>query len=125
MFDSFGSKVKIKDSSVTRDKGLAGKVGDVYGQTTPSMMDFEIIGTPKDDFAVNVYFDDLQTSYWFDADLLETIDDGQGSVITLDGVDKKWTKGPNEQWIVEDTTPTQIQSNVNRKVRNGGNFGDE
>ena len=76
MFDSFGSKVKIKDSPVTRDKGLAGKVGDVYGQSTPSMMDFEIIGTPKDDFAVNVYFGDLQTAYWFDADLLETIDDG-------------------------------------------------
>ncbi|QNL22256.1 hypothetical protein HZR84_09995 [Hyphobacterium sp. CCMP332] len=106
MFDSFGNKVKIKDSPETREKELAGKVGDVYGQTTPSMMDFEIIGTPKDDFAVNVYFDDLQTSYWFDADLLETIDDGQGSVITLDGVDKKWTKGENGQWIEEDTTPT-------------------
>lgn len=106
MFDSFGNKVKIKDSPETREKGLAGKVGDVYGQTTPSMMDFEIIGTPKDDFAVNVYFDDLQTSYWFDADLLETIDDGQGSVITLDGVDKKWIKGENGQWIEEDTTPT-------------------
>lgn len=112
MFDSFGSKVKIKDSPVTREKGLAGKVGEVYGQTTPSMMDFEIIGTPKDDFAVNVYFDDLQTSYWFDADLLETIDDGQGSVITLDGVDKKWTKGENGQWIEEDTTPTRNQPTI-------------
>ena len=122
MFDSFGNKVKIKDSAETREKGLAGKVGDVYGQTTPSMMDFEIIGTPKDDFAVNVYFDDLQTSYWFDADLLETIDDGQGSVITLDGVDKKWTKGPNEQWIEEDTTPTQIQSNVKPKSKKWWEF---
>lgn len=112
MFNSFGNKVKIKDSPQTREKGLAGKTGDVYGQTTPSMMDFEIIGTPKDDFAVNVYFDDLKTSYWFDADLLETIDDGQGSVITLDGVDKKWTKGQNGQWIDEDTAPTTIQSTV-------------
>jgi hypothetical protein len=112
MFDSFGNKVKIKDSPETREKGLVGKVGEVYGQTTPSMMDFEIIGTPKDDFAVNVYFGDLQTSYWFDADLLETIDDGQGSVITLDGVDKKWTKGQNGQWIEEDTKPTRNQPTI-------------
>jgi hypothetical protein len=103
MFDSFGSKVKIKDSPFTVEKGLAGKVGEVYGQTTPSMMDFEIIGTPKEDLAINVYFDDLKTSYWFYSDLLETIDDGQGAVITLDGLDKKWTKGQNGQWIEENT----------------------
>jgi hypothetical protein len=105
MFDSFGNKVRIKDCLVTKEKGLAGMVGEVYGQTTPSMMDFEIIGTPKDDFAVSVYFDDLKTSYWFDADLLETIADGQGTVMTLDGVDKKWTKGQEGQWIEENTKP--------------------
>lgn len=109
MFDSFGNKVKIKYSPLTQEKGLAGKIGEVYGQTTPSMMDFEIIGTPKEDFAVSVYFDDLKNSFWFDADLLETVDDGQGSVITLDGVNKKWTKGQNGQWIEEDTTPTTTQ----------------
>lgn len=112
MFNSFGNKVRIKHSPETQEKGLAGKIGDVYGQTTPSMVDFQIIGKPKDDFAVNVYFDDLQTSHWFDADLLETIDDGQGSVITLDGVDKKWTKGQDGQWIEEDTTATKHQSTV-------------
>lgn len=118
MFDSFGNKVKIKDSPETLEKGLAGKIGDVYGQTTPSMMDFEIIGTPKDDFAVNVYFDDLNTSYWFDADLLETVDDGQGAVITLDGVNKKWTKGQNGEWIEEDTTPTTVRPTVqSRKTK--------
>lgn len=112
MFDSFGNKVKIKDSPETQEKGLAGKTGEVYGQTTPSIMDFEIIGTPKEDFAVNVYFDDLKTSYWFDSELLETIDDGQGSVITLDGVDKKWIKGQNGQWIEEDTTRSTVQTTV-------------
>ena len=110
MFDSFGSKVRIKATPLTREKDLADKIGEVYGQTTPSMMDFEIIGTPKDDFAVNVYFDDLKTSFWFDADLLEIIDDGQGTVITLNGVDKKWTKGQNGQWIEENTKPTSLTS---------------
>ena len=111
MFDSFGNKVRIKGSPLTEEKGLAGKIGEVHGQTTPSMMDLEVIGTPKEDSAVNVYFDDLNTSYWFDADLLEMIDDGQGAVITLDGVNKKWNKGQNGQWIEEDTTtPTTSQS---------------
>lgn len=109
MFDSFGSKVKIKESPLTKEKGLAGKIGDVYGQTTPSMMDIEIIGTPKEDFAINVYFEDLKASYWFDAELLEIINDGKGAVINLDGVNKKWTKGQDGQWIEEDTTPTTIR----------------
>jgi hypothetical protein len=101
MLDSFGNKVRIKDAPLTKEKGLAGKVGEVYGQTTPSVVDVEIIGTPSEDIAVNVYFDDLKISYWFDRDLLETISDGQGTVITLDGIDKKWTKGQSEQWIEE------------------------
>ena len=63
-------------------------MGEIYGQTTPSMRDFEIIGTPKEDLAINVYIDVFKTSYWFDSELLETIDDGQGAAITLDG-DKK------------------------------------
>jgi hypothetical protein len=103
MFDSFGDKVKIKDSPLTKEKGFSGKIGEVYGQTTPSLMNIEIIGTPKEDSAVNVYFDDLKASYWFDPDLLETIDQGRGTVITLVGVDKKWTKGQDGQWIEEDT----------------------
>ena len=95
MFDTFGNKVKVKSSPLTEEKGLAGKVGEVYGQTTPSIMELEIIGKPKEDFAVNVHFDDLGQSFWFDEELLETIDDGEDATITLDGVDKKWTKGTN------------------------------
>ena len=110
MFDSFGNKVRIKDSPLTEEKRVAGKIGEVYGQTTPSMMDIEVIGTPKKDVAVNVYFDDLNTSFWFDPDLLEAIDNGEGAVITLEGVNKKWTKGQNGQWIEEDTTPTTSRS---------------
>lgn len=122
MFDSFGNKVRIKESPATKEKGLASKIGEVHGQTTPSMMDYEIVGTPKEDMAVAVYFDDLQTAYWFDPDLLETIDDGEGSVITLDGINKKWTKGKNGQWIEEDTTPVQTQPNVNSVERKWWEF---
>jgi hypothetical protein len=113
MFDSFGNKVRIKATLATREKGLAGKIGEVRGQTTPSMKDFEIVGTPKEDFAVHVYFDDLEMGYWFDSDLLETIDDGAGTVITLDGVNKKWTKANSGEWIEKDTTPMPSHPKTN------------
>jgi hypothetical protein len=43
----------------------------------------------------------LKTDYWFDADLLENLEDGQGTVIRLHGIDKKWTKVQNAEWIEE------------------------
>lgn len=43
MFDTFGNKVRIKRTTETEEKGLADKEGEVYGRTTPSMMDFEVI----------------------------------------------------------------------------------
>jgi len=103
MVGSIGTKVKVRNSPLTNGKGLAGKVGEVYGQTTPSIMGIEVIGKPEGDIAVNVYFDDLKFSYWFAVDLLEKIDDGQGTVITLDGIAKKWTKAENGQWLEETT----------------------
>ncbi len=103
MFDTFGNKVRIKRTSETEEKGIADKEGEVYGQTTPSMMDIEVIGTLKEGIAINVYFDDLNESFWFAEDLIKQLDNGQGTEITLDGIDKKWTKGESGEWIEEDT----------------------
>jgi len=109
MFSTFGNKVMIKNSPQTVEKGLAGKIGVIFGETTPSMINFEIIGTPKEDYAISVHFDDLGESFWFDAELLEQIDAGEGTVMTLDGIPKKWTKGKKGEWIEEDTDITQVQ----------------
>ena len=105
MFDTFGNKVKIKICPETEEKGLAGKIGEIYGQTTHSIMDFEIIGNLKEDLAINVHFEQLGKSFWFAEDLLEHIDNAQGAEITLDGVDKKWIKRADGKWIEEDTIP--------------------
>jgi hypothetical protein len=115
MFSKFGNKVKIKHSPQTDEKGLAGKIGEIYGQTTPSIIDIEIIGTPKEDYAVNVYFNDLKESFWFDAELLEQIDDGKGTVMTLGS--KKWTKGKNGEWIEESIEINQSPTEANRRSR--------
>lgn len=65
------------------------------------MMDFEVIGILKEDIVFNVYFEETKESKWFAEQLLEEIDAGEGATITLDGVDKKWTKNSNNEWIEE------------------------
>jgi hypothetical protein len=102
MFDTFGNTVRIKRTAETEEKGLAEKVGEVLGYTTPSMMEFEIIGNLKKDLAINVYFKDLRESYWFSEELLENLDNGKGTQILLNSIDKKWTKGEFGEWIETD-----------------------
>lgn len=101
MFENFGNKVKIKKSPETEALNFANKIGIIYGSTTPSVTGVSVIGNSKDDSAINVYFDDLNESFWFNEDLLEEIDNGEGITMTLDGVDKKWTKGSDGSWIEE------------------------
>lgn len=101
MFDTFGNKVKVKSSPETETKGLAGKTGEIYGHTTPTVTGVEVIGQTNKDFALNVYFGDLKESFWFDESLIEQLDNGAGTEMTLDGIDKKWTKDSNGNWIEE------------------------
>ena len=73
----FGDKVRVRLTPVTEEKGLAGLVGMVCGQTTPSItrgLIGEIVGEPKQDYAINVLFEDLGTSIWFAPELLELIE---------------------------------------------------
>jgi len=114
MFDTFGNKVRIRKTPETEEKRLAGKEGEVYGQTTPSMMDFEIIGDLKRDFAINVHFEDLGDSFWFAEELLEYLDNGQGTVISLDGIEKKWIKGANGEWIEKDMSSTNEKNEADK-----------
>lgn len=102
MFDTFGNKVRIIKTSETIEAGLADKTGEVLGQTTPSQMEIDVIGKLEKDFAVNVYFQDTRKSFWFSEDLIEYLDSGEGVEISINGVDKKWTKGPNGEWNEEE-----------------------
>ena len=117
MFDTFGNKVRIKRTTETANKGLADKEGEVYGKSTPSMMDFEVIGTLKEDIAINVYFEDLDKSFWFAKKLIENLDNGKGAGITLDGIDKKWIKVENGEWIEKDKSPI----NIDNKTKSNNN----
>ncbi len=100
---SFGDTVRVRKTDLTTKAGLAELTGSVYGETTPSVTDVDVIGELTEDYAINVYFEDKGQDAWFGADLLEFIDHGEGTEIRLDGVDKKWTRAEDGTWIEEST----------------------
>jgi hypothetical protein len=53
---------------------LAGLVGQVYGQTTPSITKVEVLGELREDYAVNVYFKDRGQSFSTTAESYATQD---------------------------------------------------
>lgn len=114
MFKTFGNKVKIKTSEDTEKINVAGKFGKIFGQTVPSLSGVEVIGNPKRDYAINVYFEDIDDSYWFDESLIETVDTGIGSDIIIG--DQKFIKNETGEWLPS----TQRQShNPKNKQKKG------
>ena len=103
---SFGDNVKVLDAPETRESGVAGCAGQVYGLTTPSVTSVEVIGTLSADLAVNVHFADTNRSLWFSAELLELVDHAPGTEIRLDGVPKKWTRQSDGSWLEEPAAAT-------------------
>ncbi len=104
MIISLGADVKIKSITETIEKNLAGRIGCIYGETVPSLSGVDVIGKLDADYAVNVYFEELNSSYWLTSDLLEPINSGVGTVVTLYGINKKWTKTEQGDWKEEATT---------------------
>ena len=103
----FGDRVRIRPSPETESKGLAGLIGQVYGQTTPSETGVEVIGELTSDYAVNIFFDDRNGSFWFAPALVEFIDHGAGTEMTIAGVAKKWTRTDTGDWR-EESTETKV-----------------
>ncbi len=98
---SFGDNVRIRSSAETESNGLAGLTGQVYGQTTPSVTGVEVIGEITSDYAINVFFENRQESFWFAPALVEFVDHAPGTEITLDGVPKKWVRTETRDWKEE------------------------
>jgi hypothetical protein len=98
---SFGDRVRIKVSAETERLGSAGREGQVLGETIPSEMGVSAIGPLTDDCAFNVHFDELNDSYWCSEGLLEMIDCGAGTVISLAGSDTEWVRQANGEWTAQ------------------------
>ncbi len=104
---SFGDNVRVFPSKETDALGLAGKTGQVYGETTPSVTEVEVIGKTDDDYAINVSIEEVGGEYWFAPYLLELIDHAEGTEIRIgnhravrraDGSWEESTVSPRKQW---------------------------
>lgn len=103
-FPSFGDNVRIRVAAETEAAGVAGLVGQVYGETTPSLVAVEVIGQPAEDIALNVFLSERNESFWFAPELVEFIDHSPGTEITLDGIPKKWIREASGEWREESNT---------------------
>lgn len=94
----FGDRVRILSDPATEERGFAGKIGEVYGQTTPSSTNPEIIGTPLKDYAVSVFFEDTDEQHWFPEHLVELVDHNPGATFSLNASDKEYVRNADGSW---------------------------
>jgi len=94
----FADRVRIKATEDTERLGLAGREGQVFGWTVPSSTGVTVIGEMLSDSAINVHFDDLNSSFWFSEELVETLDHGPGTVVSLDEQDLEWVRKADGTW---------------------------
>jgi hypothetical protein len=95
---TFGDNVRVRSSPETEACGVAGLLGQVYGETTPSVTGVAVMGQVTRDYALNVHFEGRAETLWFAPELLEFVDHGAGTEIRLDGVPKKWVRSASGEW---------------------------
>jgi hypothetical protein len=91
-----GDNVRIRLTPDTHALGLAGKIGQVYGHTTPFVTSIKFIGDSRQDLAFNVFFKDLNRAFWFAPELLEYVNDVSGTGVKIG--DKKWMRSGSGEW---------------------------
>ncbi len=73
-------------------------IGNVYGETIPSESRVEVIGKLELDFAIHVYFESLDVSYWFAPQMLEFVNHAPGTEIHVHGSSVKTVRQPDGTW---------------------------
>jgi hypothetical protein len=94
----FGDNVRVKDTAETQALGIAGRLGNVYGLTTPSASGVDVIGSKAEDLAYSVSIDELKQQFWLSPDLVEFVDHGAGTEMRLDGVPMTWRREADGSW---------------------------
>jgi hypothetical protein len=82
---SYGDNVRILRTAETERLGIAEMIGNVYGEATPSEEKIQVIGELKTDYALNVYFEKLDSSYWFAPQMLEFVSHAPGTEVFVHG----------------------------------------
>ena len=82
---SYGDNVRIQRTAETERLGVAEMIGNVYGETNPSESKVTVVGDLTSDYALNVYFEKLDTSFWFAPQLLEFVNHAAGTEVFVHG----------------------------------------
>jgi hypothetical protein len=91
-----GDNVRVRLTPETKSLGLAGKIGQVYGHTTPFVTCIKFIGDTQQDLAFNVFFKDRNKAFWFAPELLELADDASETEVQVGT--KKWMRSGSGEW---------------------------
>jgi hypothetical protein len=94
---SFGDNVRVLETPLTATLGLAGRVGQVYGETTPSVTGVEVVGEVSQDYAIAVQFEGESDSIWFAPQLLEFVDHAPGTEIVIGS--KRVVRDASGEWV--------------------------
>jgi hypothetical protein len=82
---SYGDNVRIQRTPETERLGIAEMIGNVYGETNPSESKVTVIGDVTSDYALNVYVDKLDASFWLAPQLLEFVNHAPGTEVFVHG----------------------------------------
>lgn len=93
---SFGDRVRIRFTEKTENLGIAGQMGIVNGQTTPSVTGVEVIGKPSQDLALAVTLEVQTKQLWFAEEVLEFVDHGAGTTVEVAG--RKLIRDEHGRW---------------------------
>jgi hypothetical protein len=94
---SFGDNVRMRSTPETEALGVAGRIGQVWGQTTPSVTGVAVVGRLDSDYAINVHFEGRAEILWFTPELLEFVDHATGTEIRIGRV--SFTRDAGGNWL--------------------------
>lgn len=109
---NFGDNVKVLNTKITRKYKIANLIANVYGHTKPSMIEVDVIGKVKDDFAYNIFIEEKDKDYWISSDLIEFIDHAPDTEIMIG--DTKLIRDESGEWIKQNNTV--FKDNIKRFV---------
>lgn len=93
----FGDTVRVRTTVEMERLGWAGRVGMVYGSTTPSVTGVQVVGSTANDRALAVKLEGQNDPLWFDPNLVELVDHTPGTTITIGS--RSFTRGANGEWM--------------------------
>ena len=83
---SFGDNIRVNRTPETEALGVAGRIGQVYGQTKPSVTGVKVVGGADSGYAINVHFNGPEDTIWFAPHLLKFVDHAPGTEVRVGAI---------------------------------------